>query len=62
VAHAAKRLLSWGGACGTFLGRLADRPGSGVSRGGLDPRTKIQTYVIEGGPPIQADEDGDEPY
>ncbi|MEI6033119.1 MAG: primase-helicase family protein [Verrucomicrobiae bacterium] len=61
VSHAAKRLLSWGGACGTFLGRLADRVGTGVARGKKDPRTKIQTYIIEGNVE-QQDEDGKTPW
>ena len=45
--NTAKRLFSWPGACGTFLGRLAGTPGSGVSRGALDGRTRIRTYAIE---------------
>lgn len=44
--HQARRLLSWGGACGTYLGRLADAGNLGVHRGRLTARTKIQTYRI----------------
>lgn len=68
--HQARRLLSWGGACGTFLGRLADSRNAGVYRGKKDPRTKIQTYRITAAPdadggvlPLdQEREDGDDPF
>jgi len=48
--HAATRLFSWPTACGTFLGRLADAKGTGVSRGPKNPN-KIQTYIITQAPP-----------
>ena len=48
--HAATRLFSWSGACGTFLGRLADARGTGVSRGQKD-QNRIQTYNITQVPP-----------
>jgi hypothetical protein len=68
--HQARRLLSWGGACGTFLGRLADSRNAGVYRGKKDPRTKIQTYRITAAPdadggvlPFDEErEDGDDPF
>lgn len=67
--HNARRLLSWGGACGTYLGRLADARNVGVHRGKKDPRTKIQTYIIAGAVgqedaplPGMKDEDGDDPF
>ena len=69
--HQARRLLSWGGACGTYLGRLADSRNAGVYRGKKDPKTKIQTYRItsapagDGGgglPYDESKEDGDAPF
>ena len=45
VQHMASRLLHWPKACGTYLGRLADTGGTGVSRGPKDA-SKIQTYII----------------
>jgi hypothetical protein len=71
--HQARRLLSWGGACGAYLGRLADARNLGVYRGRLTPKTKIQTYRITGRPDPDADgggvlpldeakEDADEPF
>jgi Primase C terminal 2 (PriCT-2)/Bifunctional DNA primase/polymerase, N-terminal len=50
MQHGAKRLLSWAGACGTYLGRLADSRNAGVVRGRKDPKTKIQTYTITAAP------------
>ena len=50
MQHSAKRLLSWAGACGTYLGRLADARNAGVYRGRKDPKTKIQTYTITAAP------------
>ena len=52
--HQARRLLSWSGACGAYLGRLADASSLGVYRGKLTAKTKIQTWRIGGRP----DEDG----
>lgn len=46
VHHLASRLLPWPRACGTYLGKLADTQGTGVSRGPKDA-AKIQTYIIE---------------
>jgi len=43
--HVAKSLLSWSGACGTFMGRLSRKEGSGITLGG-DDRNNIQLYVI----------------
>jgi len=71
--HQARRLLSWGGACGAYLGRLADARNLGVYRGKLTAKTKIQTYRITGRPGPDEDcggglpldeerEDGDEPF
>jgi len=44
--HVARTLLSWPGACGTFMSRLAARQGSGITRGGLDV-SRTQLYAIE---------------
>jgi len=44
--HQARKLLSWGGACGAYLGRLADARNLGVTREGLTGTTRIQTYRI----------------
>jgi hypothetical protein len=46
--HQARRLLSWGGACGTYLGRLADAGDKGVHRDKLTTSSRIQQYRIEG--------------
>lgn len=46
--HQARRLLSWGGACGTYLGRLADAGDQGVHRHRLTTSTRIQQYRIVG--------------
>jgi hypothetical protein len=46
VSHNAKQLLSWTGACGNYLGKLAKDPKSGVSKAGLDKATRIQQYTI----------------
>ena len=43
--HAAGKLLSWPTACGTYLSRLAQKEGTGVTLGPLD-RNKIQNYNI----------------
>ena len=43
--HQARKLLGWSAACGTYLGRLADKPGTGVYRDKMDAK-KIQTYRI----------------
>jgi len=56
--HQARRLLSWGGACGAYLSRLADARTLGVYRGKLTPKTKIQTYRITGRPDPDADRCG----
>jgi hypothetical protein len=45
---AARPLLSWPGACGTYLGRLANTPNSGVTRARLDA-SRTQLYRIDGG-------------
>lgn len=45
VQQAARSLLAWPTACGTFLGRLAGVAGSGVTKGPKDSN-KIQTYII----------------
>ena len=69
--HQARRLLSWGGACGAYLGRLADARNLGVYRGKLTAKTKIQTWRITGRPdedaggslPISEErEDADDPF
>ena len=46
--HQARRLLSWGGACGAYLGRLADAGDQRVHRDGLTTSTRIQQYRIVG--------------
>lgn len=46
VAHSARQLLGWNGACGTYLGKLALCPKSGVTKAGLDKTTRIQQYQI----------------
>ena len=48
TANAARRLFSWHGACGTYLGRLADKKGSGVERAGWS-HGKTRRYYIAGG-------------
>lgn len=68
--HQARRLLSWGGACGAYLGRLADARNIGVYRGKLTTKTKIQTYRITGRPdedaggslPINEERGGGDPF
>ncbi len=69
--HQARRLLSWGGACGVYLGRLADARNLGVYRGKLTAKTKIQTWRIGARPdedaggvlPLDEErEDRDEPF
>jgi hypothetical protein len=66
MQHSARRLLSWGGACGTYLARLADGRTAGVYKGKKHPKTKIQTYTITatadygtGGLPLDEHEEGD---
>jgi hypothetical protein len=45
--HAATRLLSWDGACGTYLAKLADKhPESGVEIARRTSGTRIQQYRI----------------
>ena len=46
VSHNALQLLSWNGACGNYLGKLAKDPKSGVTKGGFDKATRIQQYEI----------------
>lgn len=48
TSNAAKRLLSWPTACGTYLGRLADTQGSGVEKEGWSP-SKVRRYAISVG-------------
>ena len=43
---AAKRLLSWPGACGTYLSKLASRKDGIVAKGPLTKKTRIQQYII----------------
>ena len=45
-AHAAKRLLSWPGACGTYLSKLASRRDGIVEKGPLTKKTRIQQYIL----------------
>lgn len=42
----ATKLLYWPGACGTYLTRLAEDEGTGISLGRLTNEKKIQTYII----------------
>ena len=51
-AHAARSLLSWPGACGTYLSRLADDGTGRVRRLGLTQETRVQEYWIGGPIPI----------
>ena len=60
--HQARRLLSWGGACGTYLGRLADAGNLGVYRDGLTAKTKIQIWRIGARPDHDAGEDSNDPF
>jgi hypothetical protein len=48
TTNAAKRLLSWPAACGTYLGRLSDTEGTGVAKEGWSP-SKIRRYAISVG-------------
>ena len=50
-AHAARSLLSWPGACGTYLSKLADDGTGRVRRLSLTRETRVQEYWIGG--PIQ---------
>jgi hypothetical protein len=45
--HAAGTLLSYPAACGTYLGKLANMPESGISRGRLTTGTRVQLYIID---------------
>jgi len=54
VQHSASRLLSWPKACGTYLGRLADAHGTGISLGRKDAN-RIQTYIIADPSPAAAE-------
>jgi hypothetical protein len=45
--HSATMLLTYTNACGIYLGKLADTPGTGISRGRLDSRTRIQKWAID---------------
>jgi hypothetical protein len=60
--HQARRLLSWGGACGAYLGRLADAGNLGVYRDGLTAKTKIQIWRIGARPDHDAGEDSNDPF
>ena len=51
-AHAARSLLSWPGACGTYLSKLADDGTGRVRRLGLTQETRVQEYWIGGPIPI----------
>ena len=53
-AHAARSLLSWPGACGTYLSKLADDGTGRVRKLGLTKDTRLQTYWIKA--PIQVEE------
>ena len=48
TANAARRLFSWQGACGTYMGRLAESEGSGVERAGWT-HGKTRRYSVAGG-------------
>jgi hypothetical protein len=56
-AHAARSLLSWPGACGTYLSKLADDGTGRVRKLGLTKDTRLQTYWIKA--PIQIEESED---
>jgi len=51
-AHAARSLLSWPGACGTYPSKLADDGTGRVRRLGLTQETRVQEYWIGGPIPI----------
>jgi hypothetical protein len=44
--HAAKTLLNWSGACGTYLSKLAQKKNGVVERVGLTADTRIQKYRL----------------
>ena len=44
--HAAKTLLNWSGACGTYLSKLAQKKSGVVERVGLTADTRIQKYRL----------------
>jgi len=58
----ARRLLSWGGACGVYLGKLAEENGTGVSKLSKDSRTRIRTYSIRPTCPNMEQEQAECPY
>jgi hypothetical protein len=39
--------LTYPNSCGIYLGKLADIPGTGISRGRMDSRTRIQRWAID---------------
>lgn len=45
--HAASTLLTYPNSCGIYLAKLADIPGTGISRGRIDSRTRIQRWAID---------------
>jgi hypothetical protein len=45
--HAAKPLLNWNGACGTYLSKLALKSDGVVVKAGLTPGTRIQKYRLK---------------
>lgn len=49
TANSARRLFSWQGACGTYLGRLADMEGAGVKRAGWSPGKTRRYSITRGG-------------
>ena len=45
--HTASSLLAYQGSCGIYLGKLADRIGSGITRAQLTRFDRIQKYRID---------------
>lgn len=46
VFQSASKVLTWRGACGSYLSKLANDPNSGISLEGMDKLTKVQLYSI----------------
>ena len=45
--YSASTLLTYPNSCGIYLGKLANIPGTGISRGRIDSRTRIQLWGID---------------
>ncbi len=51
--HPASTLLTYPNSCGIYLAKLADIPGTGISRGRMDSRTRVNKWAID----LQIEED-----